>query len=109
MSRLVAFARSVIPRDPNQLFFLAGSILLLISLQLRCYPLFDFQPFGDWFRQAFQSRRIFAVTALGLVSLAGAAGLFLCFWPGTHPVRLILGFVMIPALTGIGFIAKRYL
>ena len=109
MSRLVAFARSVIPRDPNQLFFLAGSILLLISLQLRCYPLLDFQPFGDLFRHAFQSWRLFAVTALSLVSLAGAAGLFLCFWPGTHPVRLILGFVMIPALTGIGFIAKRYL
>src|SRR3989442_7835742 len=39
VKRLILFARSVIPEDPAQLLFLGGSVLLLICMQLRCFPL----------------------------------------------------------------------
>jgi membrane protease YdiL (CAAX protease family) len=33
---------------------------------------------------------------------AGAAGYFICFWPGDHPVRRILGLVFLPTIAGLG-------
>ena len=33
--------------------------------------------------------------------LAGVAGYFICFWPGSHPVRRILYWVCLPALGGL--------
>jgi len=32
----------------------------------------------------------------------GAAGYFICFWPGNHPVLRILGLVFLPTIAGLG-------
>lgn len=111
MSRFVAFARSVIPRDPSQLFFLAGSILLLISVQLRCYPLLGYAlgSFGLSFAIVYRSWLLLAFLVFVPVCLDGAAGLYICSWPGTHPMRRILGFVLLPALAGVSLVVCRYL
>jgi membrane protease YdiL (CAAX protease family) len=36
------------------------------------------------------------------IIFAGAAGYFICFWPGNHPVRQILGLVVLPTIAGLG-------
>lgn len=74
MRRLTIFARSVIPRDPNQLLLLVGSILLLICEQLRCYPIvagytpgvnvFLLGSYGDPFAKAFHSWLLFSYSVL---------------------------------------------
>ena len=119
MKRLILFARSVIPEDPAQLFFLGGSVLLLISMQLRCFPLGpDYAPgsnvflggsYEDPFARAYQSWLLFSIAARLPIVFAGAAGLFICFWPGTHPVRRLFGFVCLPALAGVAAICGRSL
>lgn len=118
MRRLTIFARSVIPRDPNQLFLLVGSILLLICEQLRCYPIvagytpgmnvFLLGSYGDPFAQAFHSWLLFSYSVLILIVFSGAAGLFVCFRPGSHPIRRTLCFVLLPAFAGIVAICSRF-
>ncbi|PYU18674.1 MAG: hypothetical protein DMG32_25815 [Acidobacteria bacterium] len=119
MKRLILFARSVIPEDPAQLLFLGGSVLLLICMQLRCFPLVpNYAPgsnvflsgsYQDPFARAFQSWLLFSIAARLPIVFAGAAGLFICFWPGTHPVGRIFGFVCLPALAGVVAICGRSL
>ena len=118
MTRPILFARSVIPRDSIQLIFLLGSILLLISGQLRCFPMPPVHLHGDngfqdllpWnhLADAYPSWILFSVRARLLVVVAGAAGLFIGFWPGTHPVSRILVLVMVPALSGIAALCIRF-
>jgi membrane protease YdiL (CAAX protease family) len=119
MRRLALFARSVVPLDPTQLFLLGGSVLFLISMQLRCSPPLPSYVFGvnvqlygsynDPLAQAYQSWLVFAAAARFPVFLAGAAGLFIWFWPGIHPVRRILIFVVFPSFAGITSICARFL
>ncbi len=119
MRRLVLFARSVIPLDPTQLFLLAGSVFLFISMQLRCHPVLPSYvlgvnvnlstSYGDPLLQAYQSWLLFSVVARFPIFLAGVAGLFICFWPGIHPIRRILGFVVFPSFAGIAAICGRFL
>src|SRR6266851_511215 len=119
MKRLILFARDIIPKDPTQLLFLAGSVLLFITMQLRCFPVFtDYapdsntflgQPHEDSFARAYQSWLLFSMLARLPIVFGGAAGLFICFWPGTRPVRRILGFVCLPALSGIVALCIRFL
>jgi membrane protease YdiL (CAAX protease family) len=118
MRRLALFARSVITEDPYQLSFLAGSVVLFICMQLRCFPIVsDYVPgvnvflFGsqaDPFASAYQSWLRFSLVARLPIVFAGAAGLFICFWPGSHPVRRILIFVLLPAFAGIAAICGRF-
>jgi membrane protease YdiL (CAAX protease family) len=118
MVRPIDFARSVIPRDPTQLLFLLGSVLLFISIQLRCFPavpenlhgvnsLQGVFP-GNRLSEAYQSWILFSIAARLLIFLAGAAGLFICFWPGTRPVVRILVFVLVPAIAGIAALCIRF-
>jgi membrane protease YdiL (CAAX protease family) len=119
MRRLALFARSIIPLDPTQLFLLAGSVLLFISMQLRCYPLLPSYvlgvnaklngSYGEPFTLAYQSWLLFSVIARLPIVLAGAAGLFICFWPGVHSIRRILGFVVLPSFAGIVALCGRFL
>jgi len=111
MKRIVVFARSVIPQDTSQLLLLAGSVLLLISMQLRCYPeisAYSYQSVYD-LPDAYRSWHFFSITALLPIFFAGAAGLFVSFWPGIHSVRRIFYFVLLPSFTGIAAICGRYL
>ena len=84
--RVAEFLRSVIPADPFQLLFLAGVVCLVVAHGLRWWH--GIGPFA----------------ALGVLPIifAGAAGYFICFWPGNHPVRRILGLVLLPTITGLG-------
>jgi hypothetical protein len=119
VKRFAQFVRSVIPSDPAQLFFLGGSILLFICMQLRSFPVNpDFVPgeniflegsYTDPLAKAYQSWLSFSIAARFPIVLAGAAGLFICFWPGSRPVRRILGFVCLPAIVGIASICVRFL
>lgn len=116
--RLTIFARSVVPSDPNQLLLLVGSVLLLICEQLRCYPIvagyvpgvnvFLLGSYQDHFAQAFHSWLLFSYSVLILIVFSGAAGLFVCFRPGRHPIRRTLCFVLLPAFAGIAVICSRF-
>jgi membrane protease YdiL (CAAX protease family) len=118
MTRPTLFARSVIPRDPTQLLFLLGSVLLFISMQLRCFPMvpdhlhrvngFPGSFLGGRLAEAYPSWILFSAKARLPVVLAGAAGLFICFWPGIHPLRRILVFVLVPALAGTAALCIRF-
>lgn len=115
MKRVLEFMRSVIPADPFQLLFLGGSVLLFICMQLRCIPpppelkgsplgLFDDSP-----TKIRQSWLFFSFLARLPVFFGGAAGLFIGFWPGKHPLRRTLIFVVLPALSGIIVLCARFL
>jgi membrane protease YdiL (CAAX protease family) len=119
VKRLIIFAGSVIPEDPAQLFLLGGSILLLISMELRCFPvvagytpgsnIFLRGSYYDPLAKVMQSWLLYSIWARLPIVFAGAAGLFICFWPGAHPVRRILCFVCLPALAGLVAISGRFL
>ena len=84
--RVAEFLRSVIPADTFQLLFLAGVVCLVVVYGLRWWPgIGPFAAFGVW-----------------PIIFAGAAGYFICFWPGNHPVRRILGLVFLPTIAGLG-------
>ncbi len=119
MKRLAVFARSVIPEDPTQLLFLCGSVLLFICMQLRCFPVVPDPAFeinrvlglnsGGAFGKAYESWMRFSIFARFPIEFAGGAGFFICLWPGTRPVRRILGFVCLPALAGFITLCVRFL
>lgn len=86
-------------------------------MQLRCIPplpdlkqmsnplgLFDDSP-----AKIRQSWLFFSFLARLPVFFAGAAGLFICFWPGKHPLRRTLIFGVLPALSGIIVLCARFL
>jgi membrane protease YdiL (CAAX protease family) len=86
LKRVGEFLRSVVPADPFQLLFLAGVVCLVVAHGLRWWPgIGPFAAFG-----------VFPII------FAGAAGYFICFWPGNHPVRRILGLVFLPTIAGLG-------
>lgn len=116
MTRLAKFVRSVIPKDPAQLLMLGGSVLLFICMELRCLPVLPAKNFdlvayraNDALFQAFQAWVSLTMTSRLPIVLAGAVGLFLCFFPGAHPVRRITLFVLLPAIGGIGATCGRAL
>ena len=115
MKRLFFLLRSAIPRDPTQLLFLAGSLLLFICPQLRCFPVYVDHGAGSFIStqplDASNVRHwiVFSTIARLPIFFAGGAGLFICYWPGINQVRRILGFVCIPAISGIVLICWRFL
>lgn len=42
------------------------------------------------------------------IIFAGAAGYFICFWPGAHPVRRILALVFLPTLASLGLLFSLF-
>jgi membrane protease YdiL (CAAX protease family) len=111
MKRIILFARSVIPKDPSQLFLLAGSVLLLICVELRCYPETSefLHPKIYNLPDVYRSWLHFCSAARQLIFLAGAAGLFVSFRPGIHSARRIFYSVLLPSFTGIAAICGGYL
>jgi hypothetical protein len=49
-----------------------------------------------------QQVQIFTPFFVFPIIFAGAAGYFICFWPGAHPVRRILPLVFVPTLVSLG-------
>ena len=111
MQRIILFARSVIPQDPSQLFLLAGSVLLLICVELRCYPETSefLHPNIYNLPDVYRSWLYVSSAARLLIFLAGAAGLFVSFWPGVRAARRVFFFVLPPSFTGIAAVCGRYL
>jgi membrane protease YdiL (CAAX protease family) len=115
MRGVIAFIRSVTPQDPYQALFLLGSTLLFICMQLRCFPIGpDYAPGGAGFLSGSQAAPLgswlqFSVLARLPIAFAGAVGLFICFWPGSHGVRRIFVFVLLPAFLGIAAICQRFI
>src|SRR3984893_9108932 len=99
---MLDFLRSVIPADPFQLLFLAGVVCLVVAHGLRWRPveisLLSGQPTDSFVRQG----QIFGPFFVFPIIFAGAAGYFICFWPGGHPVRRILALVFLPTLASLG-------
>jgi membrane protease YdiL (CAAX protease family) len=120
VNQLASFLRSVLPADLTQLLLLVGSVLLLVCMEMRCYPRNpDYVPGVNVFisgtqandPQAAEHRSwlVFSIVARFPIVLAGAAGLFVCFWPGRRPLRRLLVFVGLPAVIGIAALCGRFL
>ena len=88
MKRVAEFLRSVSPADPFQFLFLAGIVCLVVAHGSRWWP------------------ELGTLNILGVLPIvfSGAAGYFVCFWPGSHPVRRILGLIFVPTVLGIGIL-----
>jgi membrane protease YdiL (CAAX protease family) len=109
LKRLVEFLRSVLPADPTQLIFLAGVVSLFVAPRLRWWPSgLGVAPerVADSFAQTVQS---FGVLFVLPIIFAAVAGYFVCFWPGNHPIRRILGLICIPAIAGMCLMFGRLL
>ena len=109
LTRVVEFLRSVIPADPTQLVFLAGVVSLFVAPHLRWWPTglgVAPQRVADSFGQTVQS---LGVLFLLPITFAAVAGYFVCFWPGNHPIRRILGLICFPAIAGMCLMFGRIL
>ena len=109
MKRLAEFLRSVIPTDPTQLIFLAGVVCLFVAPRLRWWAL-GLSVVSERLTDSMASQaQILGFFFLIPVSLAGVAGYFVCFWPGSRPLRRILGLICLPAIAGLGLMFSRLL
>lgn len=107
MEHLAKFIRSVIPADPAQLLILAGAVCLTVSPHLRFWPA-DFIP-TDGRRAELLIEQTVPLRLLldWFVMFSGMAAYFVCFWPGSHPVRRILLSVFAPGIAGSGLILAQ--
>lgn len=78
----------MLPADPFQFLFLTGTVCLIIAHGSRWWPELG------W------------LNTFGVLPIifAGAAGYFVCFFPGNHPVRRILGLIFVPTVVGVGIL-----
>jgi len=107
LKRAAEFLRSVIPADPFQLLFLAGISCLVVAHGLRWWPV-EVCLGPDQFTDSFgRQLRIFGALFVYPIIFAGTTGYFVCFWPGGHPVRRILGLVFLPTMAGLGLMFSR--
>jgi len=108
LKRVLDFLRSVIPADPFQLLFLAGVVCLVVAHGLGWLPVevssLPPQPTDSFARLMQIVRPVFVFPII----FAGAAGYFICFWPGTHPVRRILALVFLPTLASFGLLFSLF-
>jgi membrane protease YdiL (CAAX protease family) len=64
---------------------------------------------SDHLAKAYHAWILFSAMARLPIVLAGAAGLFICFWPGPRPVRRICVFVFLPSIAGTVALCVRFL
>lgn len=111
--RFVEFIRSVIPADPAQLLFLAGVVCLVVAPRMGWVPT-NLRVSSDYaenlrIQQTLVETRPVITLALLPIVLAGMAGYFVCFWPGSKPVWRVLRWVILPATAGLGLIFSCFL
>jgi hypothetical protein len=107
VERLAKFIRSVIPADPARLLLLAGAVCLTVSPHLRFWPS-EFITLLDHRSEVLVEQAAALKTFLVFfVMFSGMAAYFVCFWPGSHPIRRILLSVFAPAIAGSGFILAQ--
>src|SRR5438445_7222293 len=109
MKRLAEFLRSVIPQDPVQLLFLAGTVCLVIAPRLRWWPV-GVEIFPEHAAH-WLNRQLGPVRGLILFPsyFAGIAAYFIAFWPGPRPVRRILSCIYLPALPMLAVLCWSFL
>jgi membrane protease YdiL (CAAX protease family) len=103
--RLASFFRSVIPSDPQQLFFLAGTVCLIVASRLSWLPservLDRYHPYAsDLYRLQFDTK-IFLFYSSLLSLFSGFTGYFSCFRPGANPLRRVVVWVLLPSAVGV--------
>ncbi len=110
LRRVGAFLHSVLPAELTNLFLLAGSTFLFIAPNLRWWPAMPtISPGGPFNVDALDPSFLGKVRVwIGYVRLlalpirvAGAAGYFVCFWPGRRPVRRLFLAVLLPACASV--------
>jgi len=89
MKCLGEFLRTVLPEDLTQLLLIFGAVCLFISPQLR---------WGLSLNVPLFTRLGMLEFAPHAIPFAGAAAYFICFRPGSHPVRRLFWWVCFPAL-----------
>jgi membrane protease YdiL (CAAX protease family) len=102
--RLAHFAKSIWPADRGFVALLLGSILLLMSLHLGSwnpwiYALLRAPATGSRI-SAYESMGLL-VTTLLVLYVAGAAALFVCFFPGQDPSKRLARWVYRPVAIGL--------
>ena len=120
MKRVIQFVRSVLPTDPVQLLFLCGCIFLFISFQLRWWPAevtgsvrhigpTTLYTSDDPVLQAVNSWIPFYWFCAIVLSVCGAAGLFISVWSGTRPLLCVFLLVWLPCFLALAAICSRFL
>jgi hypothetical protein len=109
VERLAKFIRSVIPADPTQLLLLAGAVCLTFSPHLKFWPPALITRPGHRTQLLIEQTGPFRIFSVWFVMFSGMAAYFVCFWPGSHPIRRILLCVFVPAIVGSGFIVAQTL
>jgi hypothetical protein len=83
-------------------------VCLVVAHGLRWQPvessLLPGQPTDSVVRQVQTLRPFFVFPII----FAGAAGYFICFWPGAHPVRRILALIFLPTLASLGLLVGLF-
>lgn len=110
--RLATFLRSVIPTDPVQLLFLAGIVCLIFGSRMSWWPrhldsaLADLGPFDNQLTRTDS----YGLNVLGMFAIifSALAGYYVCFWPGSYPVRRLFSLVIVPAVAGISLNLARF-
>lgn len=116
MKRIAGFFRSILPADLTQLVFILGVVCLFIAPHLWWWPretittpLKRLVDPRELLQQAGGRWRLSLSFALYPVIFASIAGYFVCFRPGSRPVRRILWTVYLPALVGLGLFCGLFL
>jgi membrane protease YdiL (CAAX protease family) len=102
MKNVAAFLRSVIPADPAQLLFLAGTVCLVAAPRLSWWPArvaFDRDHATERLTQ--EAMQSIGVALRFPLLFAGIAAYFICFWPGPRPIRRILTCVYLPVVPAL--------
>jgi len=109
VKRLAKFIRSVIPADPTQLLLLAGAVCLTFSPHLKFWPPSFVTQLDHRTQLLIEKTDPLRIFFIWFVMFSGMAVYFVCFWPGSHPIRRILLSVFAPAIVGSGFIVAQIL
>jgi membrane protease YdiL (CAAX protease family) len=107
LERLAKFIRSVIPADPAQLLILAGAVCLTVSPHLRFWPPEFIPTVGRRAELLIEQTAPLRLLLVWFVMFSGMAAYFVCFWPGSHPIRRILLSVFAPGIAGSGLILAQ--
>jgi len=106
VKRVAVFLRSVIPKDPWQLLFLAGTVLLFISPRTGWRPI-SLRPVVESVDHGPKLFDFFGFLIWPIV-FGSLVAYYICFWSRQRPVRRILLAVFLPALLGLGLILIGY-
>lgn len=102
LKRPLLFVRSVLPHDLAQFAGLFGIVFLLIAPRLRWAPL------GFTFPNPGLGPRMLVTLGLCAIALSACTGYFVSFRPGRHPAHRLIGWVCLPAASGVVLMSGFY-